>query len=158
MDIKNIINKNVLYVILAFILALLIFQFGMFVGYKRAEFSFGWGDKYFSTFGERQGPHIPGLPGDDLSNSHGISGKIIKIELPNLVVEDQDKVEKMIVINDDSSIKKFREDLKSTDLQVGEFVVVIGSPNDNSQVEAKLIRLMPDPDEFLPPPPAPLVN
>jgi len=170
MDIKKIITKKVLYAILAVVLALLVFQVGMFVGYKKAQFSFGWGDNYFSTFGKRDGRPIPRFPGEDLSNPHGVAGKIIKIALPNLIIEDQDKVEKIVVIKDDSSIKQFRDEIKSTDLKVGDFVVVIGAPDDKSQIEAKLIRLMPDPaevgDELLPPlgeslplpPPLPSIN
>ena len=42
-------------------------------------------------------------------------------------------------------IKKFRDSIKAEDLKVGDFVAVIGNPNDQAGVEAKLIRIMPDP-------------
>ena len=39
-----------------------------------------------------------------------------------------------------------RDEIKISDLKIGDFIVVIGSPNTDGQVEAKFIRLMPEPD------------
>ena len=68
---KNL-NKKIVYktlvVIGIVVVALLIFQAGFFVGYKKAGFS-----------------HIP--------NSHGVSGKVVKIDTVSMVVEGSDNAE-----------------------------------------------------------------
>ena len=38
-------------------------------------------------------------------------------------------------------MKKGRETVKKEDLKVGDWVVIIGSPNEKGQIEARLIRL-----------------
>jgi len=38
-------------------------------------------------------------------------------------------------------MKKGRETVKKEDLKVGDWVVIIGSPNEEGQIEARLIRL-----------------
>ncbi|MDD5547471.1 MAG: hypothetical protein PHN74_01020 [Candidatus Pacebacteria bacterium] len=132
-----------------FIVGLLIFQAGMFVGYHRAGFSYKLGDNYHRTFGEPNQPfgNVPpfmNVPFEKLSNAHGVIGKIIKIDLPTMVVEGEDKVEKVILIKDDTIINQFRETVKPADLKIDSNITVIGSPNQDSQIEAKLIRIMPD--------------
>ncbi len=61
------------------------------------------------------------------------------------MVVSQKNVEKIVVINDQTKIAKHRNAATTTDIQVGDFIVVIGEPNDSGQVIAKLIRLMPPP-------------
>ena len=88
-----------------------------------------------------------GMPGVDLPEAHGAAGKIIKTELPTFVIEGTDKVEKVIRTDDDTSIRRFRESVAATDLKIGDFVIVIGTPNDAGEIEARLIRLMPPPPD-----------
>ena len=127
----------------ALILALLIFQAGMFVGYRKAKFSYRMGDNFHRTFGERKG----GFARDDFPGGHGTIGKIIKIDLPTLIIEDRDNVEKIIIIKDDTAVRRFRESVKSSDLKTDDYVVVIGAPNTESQIEARLIRIVPAPPQ-----------
>ena len=87
--------------------------------------------------------------GGDFTNSGGAVGKIAKISLPLLVVESKDGIEKAILLTDDSVIKRFRETMKPTDIKVGDFAVIIGSPNSLAQIEAKIIRIMPNPENFI---------
>ena len=72
-----------------------------------------------------------------------IPGKIIKIELPTIIVMDKDNTEKVVLIKDDTKIQNKKQDIKNLDLKVDDFIVVIGSPDDQGQIEAKFIRLMP---------------
>ena len=125
----------------ALIVALLIFQAGMFVGYRKAKFSYRMGDNFHRTFGERKGGFVRG----DFPGGHGTIGKIIKIDLPTLIIEDRDNVEKIIIIKDDTAVRRFRESVKSSDLKTDDYVVVIGTPNDSGQIEARLIRIVPPP-------------
>ncbi|OGZ56585.1 MAG: hypothetical protein A3J04_01915 [Candidatus Ryanbacteria bacterium RIFCSPLOWO2_02_FULL_47_14] len=131
--------------ILALIVALLIFQAGMFVGYHKARFSYRMGDNFHRTFGERKGGPLGGFGRGDFPGGHGTIGKIIKIDLPTLVIEDRDNVEKIITIKDDTTVRHFRESVKTSDLKTDDYVVVIGTPNDSGQIEARLIRIVPPP-------------
>ena len=73
-------------------------------------------------------------------------GKIIKIELPTLIVQDKDSTEKVILAANDTQVQRMRENITANDLKINDFLVVIGSPNEQGQIEAKLIRLVPSPE------------
>lgn len=132
----------ILKVILVLIFILAIFQTGVFVGYRKAEFSGRWGDNYSKTFGKPE-RGLPGIFEKGFVGGHGVTGKIIKISLPTVIVESEDMIEKIILIKDDTVIKQFRADITATDLKVDDALVVIGAPKDDGQIEAKLIRVLP---------------
>ena len=153
-DLKKVFQSKIVVKILCgigiAIVALLIFQAGVFVGYYKAAFSYRWGDNYLSMFGGHRKGSFMGMGRDeDFPAAHGTIGKIIKIDLSTLVIEAQDKTERVVAINDDTIIRRFRDTIKTSDLKTDDYVVVIGSPNDKSQIEAKLIRLMPAPQEMM---------
>ncbi|MBU6431076.1 MAG: hypothetical protein KGJ58_02545 [Patescibacteria group bacterium] len=128
---------------------LAVFQAGMFVGYRKASFSYRWGDNYHRAFGER-GEHMTSFFRDgDFTNSSGAIGKIVKIDLPTLMIESKDGIEKAVSITDDTIIKKFRETVKPEDLKAGDFVIAIGSPNDKAGIEAKIVRIIPNSENFI---------
>ena len=83
---------------------------------------------------------------ENFPNAHGAIGKIIKIELPTLIVQDKDSTEKVILTANDTQIQRMRENITANDLKINDFLVVIGSPNEQGQIEAKLIRLVPSPE------------
>ena len=143
--------KAVLYVLGVAVIVLLIFQAGMFVGYRKAGFAYRFGDNYYRTFGGRMDIRTPflGMQGGEFPSAHGAIGKIIKISLPILVIEDQDNVEKVVLIKDNTLVRRFRDKIESADLKVDDFVVVIGSPNDKSEIEARLVRILPSPPDSL---------
>jgi hypothetical protein len=93
----------------------------------------------------RPGDQFMGMNRGDFANSHGATGKIISIKLPAIVVADIDGTEKTITISTSTDIRKFRDTIKATDLKINDFITAIGDPDDNAEVEAKLIRIMPDP-------------
>jgi hypothetical protein len=82
-------------------------------------------------------------PFDEFIEGHGTFGEIIKIEGNNLVVKGRGNVEKVIIVTEKTVIKSGREDIKFSDLKIGDMIVIIGSPNDKGQIEAKLIRVFP---------------
>ena len=150
--------KNIFYALAIVLAVILIFQAGVMVGYLKASFSYKWGDNYFRAFGggqERMREKMPQplngvpMPRGGFSDAHGVAGKIIKIILPTLVVQGLDSVEKIILVKEDTSIMKFRNSIKASELKVDDFITVIGSPDANSQIEAKLIRMMPSPPESI---------
>lgn len=140
--------KKALCVIGVLIIALIIFQAGMFVGYRRAAFSYRFGDNYHQMFGVHRGEFSDrnrmGMFGGEFSNTHGAIGRIISITLPTMMIEDRDGVEKVILLGSGTDIRRFRDAVKAEELKMGDTVVVMGSPNEDAQIDAKLIRLMPD--------------
>ena len=126
----------------------------MFVGEKKARFSYRWAESYHKNFGGPRGgffgnwQRLPLAPGD-FTAVHGIFGQIIQVPVADqngqtiLVIKGGDGVEKVVLVNDNTLIKRIRDTVKPADLKVDDYIVVIGEPNDSGQIEAKFIRLMP---------------
>ena len=144
-DIKNVFESKIAFRILCvlgvIIVSLLIFSAGVTVGFHKASFGRAWGDNYEHNFGMR--PNHPMFGQDNFPNANGAIGKIIKITLPTIIVQDKDNTEKVVLIKDDTKIQKMMSIIKPSDLATDDFVVIIGSPNTQGQIEAKLIRIMP---------------
>ena len=140
---------RILYVIGIFIIVMLIFSAGIIVGFHKASFGHAWEENYEHNFGMI--PNRPMLGEDNFPNAHGAIGKIIKIELPTIIVADKDNTEKVVLLKDDTKIEKMKMQIKSSDLAIDDFIVVIGSPSDKGQIEAKFIRVMPAGIPVLPP-------
>ena len=130
-----------------FVLVLLIFGTGMFVGMMKARFSFRWAENYHRNFGGPQGGFMSGWqmmpPGGEFIESYGTLGQIIKIDGSTIVIKGRNDVEKIILVKDDTVIKRLEKNIKLNNLTVDDFVVVIGEPNEAGQIEAKLIRVLP---------------
>lgn len=125
------------------IIMLLVFKAGEMIGFRKANFSYRWGENYYRTF---VGPHrgFPGeFAGGDFLMSHGAFGIVITNSSSTLIVKGPDEVEKNILITKDTIIKRFKETIPASGIKTGEHVVIVGSPDNNGQVEAKLIRILP---------------
>jgi len=144
-NIKKVFESKVLFGILCgigiFIVALLIFSAGVDVGFHKASFGRAWGENYEHNFGFV--PNRPIIGEDNFPNANGAIGKIIKIELPTIIVQDKDNTEKVVLIKNDTQIQEMRAPITSSDLKIDNFVVIIGEPNTQGQIEAKFIRVMP---------------
>jgi len=152
--IKNVVDakwfKWTMGVILAVLLLALAFSLGVGVGYRKANFSYQWGENYHKNFA---GPRVgfmmfsPAPPPfrmqDDFINPHGTAGSVIKIDGSNLIIKGNDNVEKTILVNDKTVIRSGRQDIKVADLKAGDMTVTIGQPNEQGQIEASLIRVFP---------------
>jgi hypothetical protein len=137
---KSKIVRSILIGISVIVIALLIFQAGMSVGFHKASFSYKFGENYYKAFGK----------GERMIGGHGAVGKIIRISLPSIVIESPENIEKIILLGENSTtIRRFRDVIKAEDLKVDDHIVVIGAPNEDSQIEAKLIRIIPAPENFL---------
>jgi hypothetical protein len=150
MDWKNIDRtktfRRVIVGIIIILSVVIVFEVGVFVGFRKALFSGHLGDNYYRAFGSHR-PQMINMEADDLPASFGAAGKIVKVNLPEIIIADRDNVEKTILITNDTIIKQFRGDASTSDILQNDFAVVIGSPNDKSQIEAKLIRILPPPIE-----------
>ncbi len=138
--------KKIMYGFGALFIASLIFQAGMFVGFHKASYRHDMDGNFSKNFGPRRGGKMmmKGSP-ENFPNAHGSIGKVIKVEFPTMIVADKDNTEKVILITDDTQFRKMREDGTKDDINVDSYVVVIGSPNTEGQIEAKLIRILPAP-------------
>jgi hypothetical protein len=130
-------------------IGLVIFLTGIFVGYHKAEFSSRFSDRYYNAFGQH--PHSPfammGAPDmDDLISGHGAAGKVISTHLPTIIVSDANGVEKSVILNNSTIIRSARNSMASTSVNVDDFIVVMGTPDQHGNIEAKLIRIMPNPN------------
>jgi len=140
--------------LLAIVVLVLVFGLGVFVGEKKAKFSYHWAENYHRMFagpkagflGNLRMPPFP--PFDEFIEGHGTFGEIIKIEGNNLVVKGRGNVEKVIIVTEKTVIKSGREDIKFSDLKIGDMIVIIGTPNEKGQIEAKLIRVFPPKSSF----------
>jgi hypothetical protein len=140
--------------LLAIVVIVLVFGLGVFVGEKKAKFSYRWAENYHKMFaGPRAGffgnwrmPPLP--PFDEFIEGHGTFGEIIKIEGNNLVVKGKGDVEKVILVDEKTIVKSGFKNIKVADLKIGDMIVIIGSPNDKGQIEAKLIRVFPPKTSF----------
>lgn len=154
-------------IVVLFGLALLagVFTLGAAIGYRKARFSYAWGENYNRNFGGPRegfmGNFARDFSGRDLIDAHGTFGQIMKIDpstgsgqAATLVIKGPDNVEKSVLIKDDTTIQRLRETIKSGDLKINDNVVVIGNPNNSGQIEAKFIRVMP----FMPTPSMPMMR
>jgi len=141
--------KNTVIFLLIFVVLAVTFGLGTMVGYRKANFSYQWGENYHKNFGGPRdgfmGPMmprpIPGMMGDDFINPHGLTGSIIKIDGTNIIVKGNDNTEKTILLSDKTVIRNGRQDIKASDLKVDDLIVTIGDPNSTGQIDAKLIRI-----------------
>jgi len=139
--------KIILIGVLALVILIGTFGVGVAVGYRKANFSYGWGENYHTNFGgPRAGfmgrsPMAGPMMGDDFINSHGTTGLIMEIDGNNLVVDGNNTPEKIIVVADKTVIRRGQQNIKLQDLKVGDLTVTIGSPNASGQIEADLIRV-----------------
>lgn len=122
-----------------------IFTLGIQVGIMKAGFNYQSGENYYRTFGPK-GPHHMMVVAPTMSEAHGVSGEIISIKLPLIIIADDDLTEKTVVLSDKTILRKLRDTITTADLATGDRVVIIGEPGKNSaNIEAKFIRVLPPP-------------
>lgn len=127
------------------LIALLIFQAGIFAGFHRAKYSMRWGDNYNRIVGRGDNfGMMDRARGKEFFNPDGSSGKIVKLNLPSVFVSDNEGIEKELRISSTTIIRKFRDNIKAGDLKIEDFVVSVGKSNEDGSIDAKLIRIMPE--------------
>jgi hypothetical protein len=82
---------------------------------------------------------------DENSGGHGIIGKIIKVSLPTIIVMGPDNIEKVIVTTASTTAHQMRDVIALDKLTADQFITVLGYPNEQGQIVAKFIRVMPNP-------------
>jgi hypothetical protein len=151
MDLKKIYSsktvKICVVVIGAMIYGLVIFKLGMVAGYDKADFSHSLGENYRDIF-TNQPPSLGEKINDNsFTDANGASGKIIKINDPLLYIEEPNDGEKVVSTDQTTTIRMFREQIPFSRLKTDEFVVVVGDPDGDGTIGAKLIRVVPPPPQ-----------
>jgi len=132
-----------------FLLVMLIFCVGIFVGAERANFSFAWAADYHRNFGGPESGFIGQMLSQNYIGANGVFGQIIKSDstVPGqtaLTIRGADSVERIILADKETTIMLQRKNIEISELENGENVVVIGEPNNQGQILAELIRIMPN--------------
>ena len=141
--------KVIIVALMGFAFVMGVFSVGIWVGQKRAEFSFRWTDSYHRNFGGPQGGFLDNFPNSNLIGGHGIFGVVIGIYTNNLIIKDQDSMERIVVISTETTTRNNVGDMNFFDIKINDRVVIIGSPNSEGQVEAKFIRVLPPVTSFI---------
>ncbi|HVW71979.1 MAG TPA: hypothetical protein VHB93_02385 [Candidatus Paceibacterota bacterium] len=124
------------------VIAVFIFEAGIAVGFHKAEYAGHWEENYDRNFGSVM--HF-GVPDGGVPNPHGANGRIVDITLPTFVIDGGSGPERVVETDDDTVVRNGNTALTPDDLSIGEYVVVLGTPTDNGDVDASLIRILPPP-------------
>ena len=140
------VRVTILVLVIVFVLGVT-FKVGEEVGSHRANFTKNWGERYSNNFGsfgrERDSRFGFGMMGGNFRSVHGAIGKVLTVSSSTIMMLDNnDNIEKSILINKDTVIRNGRDNASTTSLKSDNFVMVIGEPNENGQIVAKLIRVM----------------
>lgn len=137
--------KGILVGLCLAIVILIIFETGVAFGYHRANFRNHFGDNFNKNFVEPQFREFPNNMMKPSSFSFNCIGPILAINGEKIIVSDQDKLEKTVIINKETRIREFQSEIKPADLRVGDQIIIIGQPNSKAEIEARLIRRLPSP-------------
>jgi len=122
-----------------------VFEAGVAVGYHEATFSSHWGQNYELNFGGAGMPGAIGLPDGHEPQPHGTTGEIISATGSNIVVQNDSRQEQKVIITSSTIIRNQENTVSASSLTVGTYVVVVGNPDDQGNIDANLIRIIPSP-------------
>lgn len=131
------------------VVLLLAFKLGVSLGKRQAEFTCQWSENYHRNFGgPPPGGFLQLLDRDDQVQAHGVFGTVIQAATGSLIVKQNDGVEKVVLVGDDTVIQLLRQRVPLSEVHVNEWAVVLGEPNDQGQIQATFIRLLPPPPQY----------
>lgn len=141
--IKSGVVSKVILILACLLILLLVFQAGMFVGFRKGLFTSQWNDNYSRGFDDPRSVFAPFMMDGDMPNPHGVVGTIASQNLPNLIVKGRGTAEEVVVVGPETVIRGIRHSASTSDLVAGRQVVIIGEPDENGRLRASLIRVMP---------------
>lgn len=129
-------------IIIEIILLIVVFKAGMLFGIKKAKFNLEWGRNYGKYFGE---PKIglfkePPLR-EKMKNAFGNAGVVLSVASSSIVIKSNDGSEKVIAVNENTTIHLRNYEIGIEGIKVGDSIVVIGEPDKEGKILAKLIRV-----------------
>lgn len=145
--------KRILLCLLVILVLAVVFHVGVMVGIRKARFMDRFGITYMNNFGRSEkmfkGKRVIEnmMMPERLQSGHGVVGKVVSIQDEVLIVVGSGTVEKIVRIKDTTIIKKSKNDASVSDIIPNTHVAVIGSPNEKGEIEAKFIRILPNPEQ-----------
>ncbi|MGE5393042.1 MAG: hypothetical protein ACM3NH_04855 [Candidatus Saccharibacteria bacterium] len=124
------------------IVLLLVLQLGIMIGTHKAKFSYRWAEEYGRNFGSPRAGLMPDFGERDFFGGHGLAGSVVKTEGSRVIIKGDDDKEKIVDTDDKTVIRRSRTDIKVSDLKTDEQVVVVGAPNNDGSIQARIIRIM----------------
>lgn len=135
--------QKVIAAIGAVIIVVIIFQAGVMFGFRKAGFAMNWNANYSRGMHDPRFMLSPFAGRDTDLRPNGIVGEIVSINLPSIMIKGKTTTEEVVLINPKTIIHKMRNTATTTDLKIGDSIVVIGQPNSDGQINASLIRIIP---------------
>lgn len=142
---QNLIHSKFLHGMLLGIAVLVVllaaFEAGMLVGARRVSHFSHWceqNERMFAPPGPAQFFNVPFSP-----DGHGVFGNVLSTSGTSMTVEGQDGIEHVVIIVGDTLVRRGQDNLTSTDVHPNDHVGVFGDPDDDGDIEAKLIRIFP---------------
>ena len=133
----------VVVIVLAELIVLLgVFRLGMVIGFRKATFSYRWGENYHQLFGGPRHGWGGEFGHDDYINSNSVVGSVLQANTSTLTVRGSNNVETSVVVTPTTVIQKNRQSINVADIQTNDQVVILGTPSSSGQVEAKFIRII----------------
>ena len=127
------------------LVAALVFEAGVFVGYHRESYSYNRDLAYERGFANPNSIFQPFMDDDDMGAPHGAIGQIVAVHMPTIMIKNHNATEQIISIGTSTTIRLLNGDASTSDLKVGNGVIVIGEPGDEGQVQASFVRILPPP-------------
>lgn len=124
------------------LIILLIFQAGMFVGYRKASFGLNWRANFYNNPDDPQSVFAPFMHYGNEINPRGIVGEIISVRMPHFIIKGAGPDERIVYIDPNTAIRCPIGSASTSDLVLGQHVVVIGRPGEKGILNATLIRLL----------------
>ncbi|MFA6446948.1 MAG: hypothetical protein WCW31_01680 [Patescibacteria group bacterium] len=154
-------NFTVMLVSLTIIAALFLsFRIGMFVGFRQATTSYEYGASYHRVFGGPQASFMVSMPmtnarfqipvpppmddfmGQDYMSAHGIFGQVLEND-GNVLIINSKNGERTVMVSRDTAIRRGNTQIMPDDIGPNSQAVIIGSTDEQGQIQAKLIRIFP---------------
>lgn len=142
--------KKLLVTMACLVLALLIFQAGIYIGYRKAQLSYQWGENYHRVFGGPRGGFLQDLSGDDFVPGYGLVGTVIKLDGSTLIIKSTNDVERAVTLTDDTTIRRGTNNIGPRDIKTNTAVTIISAPNGDGTLQAKFVRVFDPSAEPLP--------
>jgi len=138
-------QRGIVIGIFIFIGLLLIFKAGMMIGAYKSAFSYRYNEQYpqdrrIGNYGMMNSGMMRGFDDRNVINASSTIGIITNIEGSKITVQDNTGVEKILVITNNTAIRRHMNSLSITDLHVSDSIIAFGQPNKDGEIEATLIR------------------
>ncbi len=135
----------VLGVLIVLLLLCLAFLAGVKTNERRTRHFSNWCDHYPDMLKPHRGSKtlIPAPPHRPMPLPNGVFGRILSATGTNFMIEGQDQFEQNVLITSSTVLRVDRGTASLGDLRPDREVGVFGLPNEQGQIEARLIRLFP---------------